>query len=113
MKTKDILTEIDKRLAEIVRLVNKAGVERPDSFMGSKWVTIDVYKPAKGVRLEQGKFYRTKGGRKVYIATDDKHWCYGIIEDNKVATVYERNGLVHYNRNEPVYPRDDIVSEWK
>lgn len=73
----------------------------------------DVYKPAKGVRLEQGKFYRTKGGRKVYIATDDKHWCYGIIEDNKVATVYERNGLVHYNRNEPVYPRDDIVSEWK
>lgn len=118
MKLEDILTEINKKQEELERLVNKAGVEKLDGFVGNTWMTIKVCKPVKpqkqhGVRLEQGKFYRTKGGRKVYIATDDKHWCYGIIEDNKVATIYERNGYVHYGKNETVYLKDDIVSEWK
>lgn len=117
MSIEKILTEINKKQEEISRLIKKMGIKKLDGFVGNTWMTIETFKPVKpkkqGIRLEQGRFYRTKGGRKVYIATDDKHFCYGIIEDNKVATTYERNGYVHYNKNEPVYPRDDIVAEWK
>lgn len=109
----DVLIEI---LEDINRLMTEAGTKNLQIHASNLWADIKVRKtskPRQGICLEQGKFYRTKGGRKVYIATDDKHFCYGIIEDNKVATTYERNGYVHYNKNEPVYPRDDIAEEWK
>lgn len=59
------------------------------------------------LKLEVGKCYRTRDGRKAFISVVDDMYAYGIIEGNSVVTTWGHNGVCDTDDD-----GGDIISEW-
>jgi hypothetical protein len=59
------------------------------------------------LKLEVGKCYKTRDGRKAFVSVVDDTYAYGIIEDDRLVTIWIQNGVCDTDDRD-----DDLISEW-
>lgn len=71
----------------------------------------DVYfETEEPLTFEQGKFYKTREGKKAYISRITTTYIYGIITEKTVGEVWYLNGM-HWNNGDK--HKNDLISKWE
>lgn len=74
-----------------------------EDIISDKWIVyIDI-----SIDFKVGKSYRTKDGRKAFVSVVDNKYVYGIIEDDRVTTTWNKKGISTSEDD-----GSDIISEW-
>ena len=68
---------------------------------------VHYFEEPEELKLEVGKCYRTRDGRKAFISVVNDMYACGIIEGNSVVTTWGHNGVCDNDDD-----GEDIISEW-
>jgi hypothetical protein len=60
--------------------------------------------------FEQGKFYKTREGKKAYISRITATYIYGIVTEKTSSEIWKLDGT-HWNKEEP--HKNDLISKWE
>lgn len=71
----------------------------------------DIYFETKEpLTFEQGKFYKTRDGKKAYISSITTTYIYGIITGKTSMDTWHLNGMHWHNGDKH---KNDIISKWE
>ena len=60
--------------------------------------------------FEQGKFYKTREGKKAYISKITATYIYGIVTEKTSSETWKLDGT-HWNKENP--HKNDLISKWE
>jgi len=86
--------------------VQVGSVYRPDSNEGYDF----YFETEEPLTFEQGKFYKTRDGKKAYISRITTTYIYGIITEKTSSETWELDGT-HWNKELP--HKNDLISKWE
>lgn len=74
-------------------------------------ITYDLYfETEEPLTFEEGKFYKTRDGKKAYISRITTTYIYGIITEKTSSETWELDGT-HWNKEHP--HKNDLISKWE
>lgn len=85
-----------------------------ESYIGAM-IDLDVesesyFETEEPLTFEQGKFYKTRDGKKAYISSITTTYIYGIITGKTSMDTWHLNGM-HWNNKES--HKNDLISKWE
>lgn len=81
-------------------------VYRPDSNEGYDF----YFETEEYLTFEEGKFYKTREGKKAYISRITTTYIYGIITGKTSMDTWNLDGM-HWINKDP--HKNDLISEWE